>query len=129
VTNYILRTEEAKNNCFLELVRASVGEMPPVEVVFRTYRQKRSLQQNALLHKWFDEIAKATGEYSADDIKTLMKAKFSPRKLVCGEMIPTATSKLNSAQMAEFMDQVAAFAGTYGVALTQPDDLRETEGV
>jgi hypothetical protein len=56
-----------------------------------------------------------------------MKAKFSPRKLVCGEMIPTATSKLNSAQMAEFMEQVAAFAATYGVALTQPNDV--TEGV
>jgi hypothetical protein len=126
VTNYILRTEEAKNNCFLELVRSSVGEMPPIEVVFRTYRQKRSLQQNALLHKWFDEIAKVTGEYSADDIKTLMKAKFSPTKLVCGEMIPTATSKLNSAQMAEFMDQVSGFAATYGVALTQPNEVDES---
>ena len=72
MTNYILRTEEAKNNCFLELVRSSVGEMPPIEVVFRTYRQKRSVQQNALLHKWFDEIAKVTGEYTPDDIKTLM---------------------------------------------------------
>tara|TARA_R100000322_G_C5437336_1_gene190046 strand:+ start:658 stop:978 length:321 start_codon:yes stop_codon:yes gene_type:complete len=103
-------------------------EIPPLqEVVIRPYRQKRSLQQNALLHKWFDEIAKTTGEYTADDIKTLMKAKFSPRKLVCGEMIPTATSKLNSAQMAEFMEQVAAFAATYGVALTQPNDV--TEGV
>ena len=126
MTNYILRTEEAKNNCFLELVRSSVGEMPPVEVVFRTYRQKRSLQQNALLHKWFDEIAKTTGEYTSDDIKTLMKAKFSPHKLVCGEMIPTATSSLNSAQMAQFMEQVAAFAATYGVALTQPNEVDES---
>ena len=126
MTNYILRTEEAKNNCFLELVRSSVGEMPPIEVVFRTYRQKRSVQQNALLHKWFDEIAQATGEYSADDIKTLMKAKFSPTKLVCGEMIPTATSKLNSAEMAQFMDQVSGFAATYGVALTQPDEVDES---
>ena len=127
MTNYILRTEEAKNNCMLKLVTSSVEEIPPIEVVFRPYRPKRSLQQNALLHKWFDEIAKVTGEYSADDIKTLMKAKFSPRKLVCGEMIPTATSKLKSPQMAEFMDQVAAFAATYGVALTQPNDV--TEGV
>ena len=126
MTNYILRTEEAKNNCFLELVRSSVGEMPPIEVVFRTYRQKRSVQQNALLHKWFDEIAKVTGEYSADDIKTLMKAKFSPTKLVCGEMIPSATSSLNSAQMAEFMDQVSGFAATYGVALTQPNEVDES---
>ncbi len=126
MTNYILRTEEAKNNCFLELVRSSVGEMPPIEVVFRTYRQKRSVQQNALLHKWFDEIAKVTGEYTPDDIKTLMKAKFSPTKLVCGEMIPTATSKLNSAEMAQFMDQVSGFAATYGVALTQPDEVDES---
>ena len=126
MTNYILRTEEAKNNCFLELVRSSVGEMPPVEVVFRTYRQKRSLQQNALLHKWFDEIAKTTGEYTSDDIKTIMKAKYRPHKLVCGEMIPSATSSLNSAQMAQFMEQVAAFAATYGVALTQPNEVDES---
>lgn len=129
MTNYILRNKSVRDNCIRAIYNLDVDAMPPQEIVIRTYRQKRSVQQNALLHKWFDEIAKATGEYSADDIKTLMKAKFSPSKLVCGEMIPTATSKLNSAQMAEFMDQVAAFAGTYGVALTQPDDLRETEGV
>ena len=126
MTNYILRTEEAKNNCMLKLVTSSVEEIPPIEVVFRPYRPKRSLQQNALLHKWFDEIAKTTGEYTSDDIKTLMKAKFSPHKLVCGEMIPSATSSLNSAQMAEFMDQVSGFAATYGVALTQPDEVDES---
>ena len=123
MTNYILRTEEAKNNCILKLVTSSVEEIPPIEVGFRPYRPKRSLQQNALLHKWFDEIAKVTGEYTADDIKTLMKAKFSPHKLVCGEMIPTATSSLNSSQMAQFMEQVAALAATYGVALTQPNEV------
>ena len=55
-----------------------------------------------------------------------MKAKFSPTKLVCGEMLPTATSKLNSAEMAQFMDQVSGFAATYGVALTQPDEVDES---
>jgi len=127
VTNYILRSEAVRSNCITKIAGLSVEDMPPLEIVIRPYRQKRSLQQNALLHKWFDEISKVTGEYTADDIKTLMKAKFSPRKLVCGEMIPTATSNLNSAQMAEFMEQVAAFAATYGVALTQPNDV--TEGV
>ena len=126
MTNYILRNKSVRDNCINAIYGLDVDAMPPQEIVIRTYRQKRSLQQNALLHKWFDEIAKVTGEYSADDIKTLMKAKFSPRKLVCGEMIPTATSKLNSAQMANFMEQVAAFAGTYGVALTQPDEVDES---
>ena len=123
MNHYILRSEAARRNCITKIAGLSVEDMPPLEIVIRTYRQKRSLQQNALLHKWFDEISKVTGEYTADDIKTLMKAKFSPRKLVCGEMIPTATSKLNSAQMAEFMEQVAAFALTYGVALTQPNEV------
>jgi hypothetical protein len=127
VTNYILRNKSVRDNCIRGIYNLDVDAIPPQEIVIRTYRQKRSLQQNALLHKWFDEIAKTTGEYTADDIKTLMKAKFSPTKLVCGEMIPSATSSLNSAQMAEFMEQVSAFAATYGVALTQPNDV--TEGV
>ena len=127
MTRYILRDDVIRNNCVLEIVCLNI-EIPPLqEVVIRPYRRKRSLQQNALLHKWFDEIAKTTGEYTADDIKTLMKSKFSPRKLVCGEMISTGTSSLNSAQMAEFMAQVSGFAATYGVALTQPNDV--TEGV
>ena len=124
--NYILRNKSVRDNCINAIYGLDVDAMPPQEIVIRPYRQKRSLQQNALLHKWFDEIAKVTGEYSADDIKTLMKAKFSPTKLVCGEMIPTATSKLNSAQMAEFMDQVSGFAATYGVALTQPNEVDES---
>jgi len=126
VINYILRNKSVRDNCINAIYGLDVDAMPPQEIVIRPYRQKRSLQQNALLHKWFDEIAKTTGEYSADDIKTLMKAKFSPTKLVCGEMIPTATSKLNSAQMAEFMDQVSGFAATYGVALTQPNEVDES---
>ena len=125
MTNYILRSEAVRRNCITKIAGLSVEDMPPQEIVIRTYRQKRSLQQNALVHKWFDEIAKTTGEYSGDDIKSLMKSKFSPRKLVCGEMIPTATSKLNAAQMAEFMEQVSAFAATYGVALTQPNEVDE----
>ena len=127
MTNYILRNKSVRDNCIRGIDNLTVDAIPPHAIVIRTYRQKRSLQQNALLHKWFDEIAKTTGEYTADDIKTLMKAKFSPTKLVCGEMIPSATSSLNSAQMAEFMEQVSAFAATYGVALTQPNDV--TEGV
>jgi hypothetical protein len=126
VINYILRNKSVRDNCINAIYGLDVDAMPPQEIVIRPYRQKRSLQQNALLHKWFDEIAKVTGEYTADDIKTLMKAKFSPTKLVCGEMIPTATSKLNSAQMAEFMDQVSGFAATYGVALTQPNEVDES---
>ena len=95
MTNYILRSEAVRRNCITKIAGLSVEDMPPQE----------------------------TGEYTAADIKTLMKAKFSPRKLVCGEMIPTATSNLNSAQMAQFMEQVSAFALTYGVALTQPNDV------
>jgi len=94
------------------------------------YVEKRTLRQNNTLHMWFAEIAEETG-HSPDEIKTILKKKFYPKKTVAvvDELltVPVSTTELTCAQMMDVMTQVQVFASEFGIPITDPipEEMRE----
>ena len=96
-------------------------------VIVKLYHAKRTLDQNALFHKWVEECANFNGD-SFDDMKDHLKRMFCPvtsRTEVCGVVMEhRRTRDLDVAQMSEFMEKVSAFAhGDLGVRLTVPEAM------
>lgn len=94
-------------------------------VVFKRDRDKRTLQQNALMWMWLTCIARETGQPVQDVHDTycarfLRRAAVSPR----GDLVSVygQTSKLSTAEMSAFMEQVQADAAEMGIRLPRPED-------
>ena len=91
------------------------------------HRARRSLNQNALYHKWVGIIAFDTGN-SHDAVHEFLKGEFLPPRTVeiggrSREVRPSTTT-LKIDEMSAFMNQVQAWAGsTLGIILPVPDDL------
>ncbi len=87
--------------------------------------EKRSINQNALMWMWFTCIERMTGT-PKQDVHDYYCAKFLQRKVSYGEQVYTVvgeTSKLNTAQMTEFLDKVQADAQTeLGITLPTAQD-------
>lgn len=94
------------------------------------YTNPRSLSQNALLHVWFDTMAKhfsAKVDTNAEQMKSLMKYKFlGTEDVVVGKTVIEGqlrqTSKLTKGEMTQFMDQVHEWAADHGVNLPIPEE-------
>ena len=88
-------------------------------------KHKRTLSQNALMWMWFNCIADETGQ-SVDDIHDSYCAMFLSRVAISprGEEVKVqrGTSKLNTAEMSEFMNRVQADAAEMGIILPLPQD-------
>ena len=94
------------------------------DVTVERHKDKRSLSQNALLHRWFGIIADETGN-TRDDIKEAYRDMFLDKVPVqiggkeC--LVGRSTTKLSTAEMAEFMDKVQAHAASeLGILLPLP---------
>lgn len=114
------------------------GPQVKVTVTIETYRRKRSLSQNNLLHKYLSKMGEEIG-YELSEVKDLMKLKF-------GIMVPVldkqgnevfdpetgeiqerfkSTSDYSTSEMTIFIDKIRQFsAEVLGVILPSPDDLR-----
>lgn len=94
------------------------------------YTNPRSLSQNALVHTWFNTMAKHFSkkvEVDADQMKLLMKNKFlGTEDVVVGSTVIEGqlkrTSKLTKGEMTYFMNQVHEWAADHGVNLPIPAD-------
>lgn len=92
-------------------------------------RYKRSLNQNALFHKWVDQIACHTG-HTNEETKDQLKFMFLPPTSITefkGVITEHRhTSMLDKAEMGLFMDRVSAFAHSdLRVRLTVPEEMHE----
>ena len=89
-------------------------------------KSKRSLDQNALMWKWFSVIEDETGT-SSQDIHDYYCKKFLKRIVSVGnrdEVVVSGTRNLNTAEMAEFLTKVQAdVASELGIALPTSEDL------
>lgn len=102
----------------------------PLALQPKQYKNPRSLTQNALLHKWFGEMASHFSkkvDTDAEQMKALMKLKFlGTEDIVVGHtVIPgqlKRTSKLDKGEMMRFMDDIYDWALDHGVTLTIPED-------
>lgn len=94
------------------------------------YTNPRSLSQNALVHTWFNTMAKHFSkkvEVDAEQMKLLMKNKFlGTEDVVVGSTVIEGqlkrTSKLTKGEMTFFMNQVHEWAADHGVNLPIPAD-------
>lgn len=125
-----------------------VTEQNRIEIIIRPYRRSRTVEQNALMHKWFSVIAAETGDDMLS-VKDEFKRRFLPpilkrddpeyaelaqllaelsqkgdaemaRKIGSKIIAKLSTSLLNTKQMSEFMDNVERFATDLGITLPQP---------
>ena len=102
----------------------------PLVIKPSKYTNPRSLSQNALLHTWFNAMAKHFSqkvEVDADQMKLLMKSKFlGTEDVIVGKTVIEGqlkqTSKLTKGEMNYFMDRVHEWAADHGVNLPIPAD-------
>ena len=96
----------------------------PFVMTLKPRKARRSLNQNALFHKWCGEIGTEIGE-SPEDVKRILKDEFLTKHEVrIGDqvyMVPPSTASLSKPDMAQFMTQVQALAGRMGWFLTHPE--------
>jgi hypothetical protein len=142
VTNrrHIVTRQEAER-----LAEFVVGLSPPFTVSW-TEGGKRSLDQNALMWRWNDEIAKHFGDRTADDVHRENKLLIGCRILVrddpdFAEFVTNlsgltyeqklqamdylaVTSIMTTRQLSEFMDTVHRKFSQQGVMLTDPEMLK-----
>jgi len=87
----------------------------PYVVEIKQRATKRSLDQNALLWKWYDVIRQHVGDttgehYSAEQLHEWFKAKFLPSRVVsvAGESVRcrATTTKLTVAEMHDYMEMI-----------------------
>lgn len=95
-------------------------------VEIKQYRKKRTNPQNALYWKWVHLIATETGN-EPDLIHEYLKERFLPPqtiKIAGNEIqVPGSTTKLNTAQMTDYMSWVEQWAASeLGIILPHPED-------
>ena len=101
------------------------------EVTIKPYRKNRSVKQNNYL--WGvvyptiqSAIQASRGEhYSTDDIHEWFRDKYLPKKVVTikGETktIRPSTTKLNTREFGEYLDQIIYFAAESGIVIPDPE--------
>lgn len=99
--------------------------------VIKIERRKaaRSLNQNALFHKWVGIIADDIGD-DPDSVKETLKDMFAPRyeheNKITGEieLLPKGTSQMTVAEMSEFMTKIQGWAWSFqAIGLPSPEDM------
>ena len=87
--------------------------------------EPRPVSQNALMWMWFQCLEAETGTLK-QDIHDYYCAKFLSRRAVIGgveKWVAGGTSKLNTAQMTDFLNKVQADASAeFGIMLPLPSD-------
>ena len=112
---YTIVTERIRSAVIAAIFGIDPAASPPYVVEIRQQATKRSLDQNALLWKWYDVIRQHVGDttgqhYSAEELHEWFKAKFLASRFVCvaGESIRcrATTTKLSVAEMHDYMEMI-----------------------
>ncbi|MCE7073671.1 hypothetical protein LZG74_25400 [Dyadobacter sp. CY327] len=101
----------------------------PLRIQISERKEKRSLDQNALLWTWYQIIADETG-HDKEDIHNYCKSMFLGTKLMqfghtLGGIVPLSTKNQSKGVMAEYMNKIQAWASIdLGITLPSPDEAR-----
>lgn len=121
----IIRDERIRERV-INLIR-ELNLTKPFEVTIGVYRKKRSNSQNSLYWKWIAILADHHG-YTKDEMHETFKQMLLPKKeVVLGDKeimvsMSTADKAFTTEMMAEYMDQIAAYAAGEGILLPSPED-------
>ncbi|WP_237388402.1 hypothetical protein [Xenorhabdus sp. Sc-CR9] len=135
IENFCLH--ESTKKLFYDNLKQLLATHQKLNISIKPYKSKRSLPQNNLSHKWYDEISK----YLIKRGRTWMmpeKVKFDLKATYLGfeEVEYTdfvtgkkytkeqlrQTSKLNTGDMHYYMSQIEAWCAQFGLTLTTPHD-------
>lgn len=89
--------------------------------------QRRGTQMNKYLHVCLGILGKELG-YTMDEIKTVMKYHFGYYHELASEktgetiIVYDETSKMNSKQCSEFIEQIIRFAAEQGINIESPEE-------
>jgi hypothetical protein len=121
---YILRDENIREN----LIRF-IGQLDletPKEVCIEDHKVRRSLNQNALYHKWITLLKAKTGYTHKELHWHLAMEILGPVEVTIGGKTreqPRSTADLSKVQFSEYLEQVQCFAAQeLGVMLPWPDE-------
>lgn len=119
---FILKNDVIKQKC----IDYTISLDKPTEVRFYEYKSKRSLNQNALWHKWCDYMGKEMG-YSPAEMKTALKREILGVEEIVnpltGEVITKdySTASLNTEQFSLLMTETQRIANEYEIFLPNYD--------
>ena len=94
------------------------------EVSIKPYKKNRSLDQNALMWKWYTIIGNDLG-YTSDEVhEELMRKLLTPHcvNTPSGVVEVYSTKKLKVKEMTEYLEGIERTATEMGIALPRPDD-------
>ena len=132
---------------WMNIVKASLEKGKPVKVTVSEY-DKRSLDQNSLIHRWYDDISKHLGDVTPQEVKAecnlvygfpillqedpqfiefyhmCLEDKTYEQKIkaLLREVIPV-TSRMGKKQLSRYIDNMQRVYLTEGVKLTTSEDM------
>lgn len=122
---FIICDTQRLQNCITHISNLPTDKGLAVEIY--EIKKKRSLDQNALFHKWVMIIADFCG-YSPEGMKTAIKRKILGMNEftdpLTGEVsyMDYSTAKLTKEQFTNLMTETQVIAGDLGLILPTPDD-------
>lgn len=124
------KVDRPTHNAIADLLNRLNGKQVRISIAIA--KKKRSLKQNAFLHGPFLEAARimfheAGMEYSHEQVKSILKAKFGPQELapIIGDdyqWIPKSTADYTTVEAETMMEKARAWAATWGYELPHPRD-------
>jgi len=119
-------TTESERESFLSYFKA-LSLAKPLSVDIKLYRRNRSASQNKLMWLWLQVIGDDLG-YTKDETYHEMSELYLPvitMRRFDGKKQETrlTTSKLNSKEFTDFLNNIELFAAGMGIILPHPEDL------
>ena len=115
---------------FISEITSKTGDGNSFRVSIKQWRDKRSLNQNSLYHKWLAEISKQAkvnnNSFNSDTWHEYFKRYFCPKKTIqmpAGEPVTVATTtKLDKGEFTFYLMKIEAWAMEKGFYLTIPEN-------
>jgi len=103
-----------------------LGEQFDAQLIeIKKFKPPRTLEQNALLHCLFREVAKHVGR-PEDEIKEIFKYQYGTMKKLelYGDVtyVPKGTSEYNKQELSDMVEQVYRKGAEWGVEFTEIDN-------
>lgn len=131
MSDYVIRSPQQR-----DIVLSLVGKLDlkyEWDVTVKRHVKRRSMNQNALLHKWLTIIANEIGD-DMESVKRDLKHMFAPvdehTSKITGEteVRPMATSKMSVGELSEFMEKIQAWAWSFAaIGLPSPEDRHDRQ--
>lgn len=126
----ILRDEATRKQVLGVLAAMSLEK--PVKVEWETYRKNRSLNQNSLMWMWINQLADKVSDdtgHTPQEIHEYFKMSFLSPVIteIMGKTVEIrTTTKLNTAEMHDYMERIYQWAVGQGYYLPLPEELGRT---